>query len=200
MKTLTARLRFYSETQANRHRIRNKSRRRADSGRVIKSAFFSFFFFACVCSTATAMEPDSQTKKDFWLELGWGGGEIDIQNDDAGRELGVLLYLGGTLRKDKHLFSMYRNSFYTDDRDGISETGIKYGRYWENRWLFVSAMTGISFVNADSFDKEYSSIGIPADVGAFLKIGFMSIGLKYAGNISDEHLFNTVSIAMKVNF
>ncbi len=199
MKHLTTRMGFDLNTHTTNSRILNNPRKRIESVKRITSVIFSFLIFACTCSTATAMESGFQSKN-LWLEAGWGGGGVDIQTLDGGAEYGVLFHLGGTLRKNKHLFSVYRNGFVTDDRHGISETGIKYGRYWENRWVFVSVMTGVSIVKAGFEENDYSGIGIPAEAGAFLKLGFMNIGLKYAVNVSDDHHLDAVSLVAKVNF
>ncbi len=66
--------------------------------------------------------------------------------------------------------------------------------------MFVSGMTGVSIVKASFEENDYSGIGIPAEAGGFLKLGFMNIGLKYAVNVSDDHYLDTVSLVTKVNF
>ncbi len=200
MKHLPTRMKFDLNTRTTNSRIHNNSRKRIKTIKRIKSVILSSLIFTCSCSTATAMESGSQSKKNLWLEAGQGYAGVDIETLDGGAEFGVFFHLGGTLRKDKHLFNVYHNGFSTDDRHGISETGIKYGRYWENRWVFVSAMTGVSVVKAGFEEDDYSGIGIPAEAGAFLKLGFMNIGLNYAVNVSDDHYLDAVSLVAKVNF
>ena len=200
MKHLTTRIGINLNTRETNSRIRNNSRKRIKTIKRIKSVILSSLIFTCSCSTATAMESGFQLKRNLWLEAGQGYAGVDIETLDGGNEFGVSFHLGGTLRKDKHLFNAYYNGFSTDDRHGISETGIKYGRYWENRWVFVSVMTGVSIVKASFEENDYSGIGIPAEAGAFLKLGFMNIGLKYAVNVSDDHHLDAVSLVAKVNF
>jgi hypothetical protein len=61
-------------------------------------------------------------------------------------------------------------------------------------------MTGVSVVKAGFEEDDYSGIGIPAEAGAFLKLGFMNVGLNYTVNFSDDHYLDAVSLVTKVNF
>lgn len=163
-------------------------------------------FLLLTLAYPAAAEYDLKRRKNHWIELAGGYGSEYVRGDEFGNEFAGQVFAGGTLRKDEHLYGIYIGAAGTDDRGGTGEIGVRYGRYMENRWFFVSAMAGINYFSIDTekdFNGEeitYRGLGVHTELGGFLKLGMVNIGLKYTFNVSRRHRLIGPSLALKLNF